>query len=115
MSLVKILFKCKSEILPVVAQCGMNLLEVAHKNNVPLTGACEGSLACTTCHVILDKDIYKITKDTLTEREEDLLDSAKSLSATSRLGCQMKLIPEMNNRTIRIPSINKNIGKEIRK
>ena len=33
---------------------GLSVLEVAHRNGIDLEGACEGSLACSTCHVIVD-------------------------------------------------------------
>jgi ferredoxin len=64
---------------------GDHLLNVAHTNGVDLEGACEASLACSTCHVILDNAVY----DTLpepTDDEEDLLDMAYGLTPTSRLG-----------------------------
>ncbi len=63
---------------------------MAKLNDVELEGACEASLACSTCHVILPKKIY----DNLTppvDEEEDLLDLAFGLTPTSRLGCQVKI------------------------
>jgi ferredoxin-2, mitochondrial len=65
-------------------------LEVAKKYDVELEGACEASLACSTCHVILPKDIYQKLEDAVDE-EEDLLDLAFGLTPTSRLGCQVKI------------------------
>lgn len=109
MGLVKLLFGFKDSVIPVVVSEGITLLEAAASNsNVPLRGACEGSLACTTCHVILDKKVYDTHKD-ISEREEDLLDTAKLLTSTSRLGCQVKVSKDMHNKLIKIPSINKNI------
>lgn len=109
---IPVTFETKTGILTFLVKEGLSILDAAHKLGLPLTGACEGSLACTTCHVILDRNTYENTKKTLTEREEDLLDSAKELSTTSRLGCQLKISPLLKNARIRIPRINKNIGAE---
>ena len=69
---------------------GISILEAAHQNKIDLEGACESSLACSTCHVILEDNIY----DKLNEPEDDeydLLDLAFGLTETSRLGCQIIL------------------------
>ena len=70
---------------------GLSVLEVAHKNGLNLEGACEGSLACSTCHVIVDKDWFD-KLDEATEEEEDMLDLAFGLTqgmthVPNRLGC----------------------------
>ncbi|OAG29530.1 hypothetical protein NEDG_00663 [Nematocida displodere] len=110
---VRVLFSAKEAILPIVVKTGLSLLEAAHINKVPLQGACEGSLACSTCHVVLDRETYQKNQSTLTEREEDLLDTAKGLTRTSRLGCQLFVNRSFENRVIRIPNISKNIGEEV--
>ena len=51
----------------IEAQNGLSILEVAHKNGISLEGACEGSLACSTCHIILEKKIF----DQLPEPSEE--------------------------------------------
>lgn len=70
----------------VLAREGESLLEVAHNNGIELEGACESSLACSTCHVILNEEIYEALEEPC-EEEEDLLDLAYGLTHTSRLGC----------------------------
>ena len=65
---------------------GESLLQVAQNNGVDLEGACESSLACSTCHVILDPKVFE-SLDEACEEEEDLLDLAYGLTHTSRLGC----------------------------
>lgn len=68
-------------IQSVRGKIGVNLLELAHKKDIDLEGACEGSLACSTCHVILEPPVY----DTLPEpsdEENDMLDLAFGLTAT---------------------------------
>lgn len=74
------------EKVEVKAKEGENLLEIAHQNDIDLEGACDMSLACSTCHVILEDSLFdSIPKPTM--EEEDLLDLAYGLTDTSRLGC----------------------------
>ena len=78
----------KSSRQEVEAALGLSVLEVAHKYGVDIEGACEGALACSTCHVIVDPAWFaKLAKPT--EDEEDMLDLAFGLEKTSRLGCQI--------------------------
>ena len=72
----------------VEAPLGLSVLEIAHRNGIDLEGACEGSLACSTCHVVVDAEWYDLLKEA-TEDEEDMLDLAFGLTRTSRLGCQI--------------------------
>lgn len=87
---------------------GLSLLEVAHKNKIDLEGACEGSLACSTCHVIVDDNWYPKLKKPK-EDEEDMLDLAFGLTQTSRLGCQIIITKEMDGLTVKLPSATRNI------
>ena len=95
----------------VDAPIGLSVLEIAHRNNVDIEGACEGSLACSTCHVIVEKDWYGRLKGA-TEDEEDMLDLAFGLTATSRLGCQLIITPELDGLTVRLPSETRNLMLE---
>jgi ferredoxin len=89
-------------------EIGNNILKVAHNNNIDLEGACDCSLACSTCHVILDEDIYNKLPPA-DEVEDDLLDLAFALTHTSRLGCQIILTEDFDGRIIKIPSATKNL------
>jgi len=91
----------------VLARCGESLLEVAHNNGIELEGACESSLACSTCHVILDQGIYDSLEEPV-EEEEDLLDLAYGLSHTSRLGCQVLVTDDMAGMKVTLPSATRN-------
>jgi 2Fe-2S ferredoxin len=82
-------------ISTVDAPNGLSVLEVAHKHGIDLEGACEGSLACSTCHVIIDPSWFEVLKDP-TEDEEDMLDLAFGLTKTSRLGCQITMSEELD-------------------
>jgi 2Fe-2S ferredoxin len=92
----------------VEAPLGVSVLEIAHKNGIDIEGACEGSLACSTCHVIVDPDWYELLKDA-SEDEEDMLDLAFGLTATSRLGCQIVMTEELDGLTVRLPASTRNL------
>ena len=91
----------------VDAPLGLSVLEVAHKHGVDIEGACEGSLACSTCHVIVDQAWFgKLSKPT--EDEEDMLDLAFGLEETSRLGCQIVMTPALDGLVVRLPATTRN-------
>jgi len=86
----------------VEAAPGQRLLDVAWAAREPLEGACEGVMACSTCHVIVDPgDFEKLPPPS--DEEEDLLDLAAHAARTSRLACQIILTEEMESLTVRIP------------
>ena len=92
----------------VEAPLGLSVLEIAHKYGIDIEGACEGSLACSTCHVIVDADWFELLKDA-TEDEEDMLDLAFGLTQTSRLGCQIIMTEELDGLTVRLPQATRNM------
>jgi ferredoxin len=86
----------------VDAAPGQRLLDVAWAAREPLEGACEGVMACSTCHVIVAaEDFDKLPP--ASEEEEDLLDLAAHASRTSRLACQILLTEDMAGLSVRIP------------
>lgn len=86
----------------VDAPLGLSVLEIAHRNDIDLEGACEGSLACATCHVVVDPAwAPKLAEPT--EDEEDMLDLAFGLEKTSRLGCQIVITDALDGLTVRLP------------
>jgi len=92
----------------VDAPIGLSVLEIAHRNDLDLEGACEGSLACSTCHVIVDPEWFDLLKDP-TEDEEDMLDLAFGLTRTSRLGCQILITEELDGLTVTLPQGSRNM------
>jgi len=91
----------------VEAPNGLSVLEVAHKYGVDIEGACEGSLACSTCHVIVDPAwAVKLAKPS--EDEEDMLDLAFGLEKTSRLGCQIVMSDALDGLIVRLPAATRN-------
>jgi 2Fe-2S ferredoxin len=92
----------------VDAPIGLSVLEIAHRNDVDIEGACEGSLACSTCHVIVEPDWIELLKEA-SEDEEDMLDLAFDLTKTSRLGCQIVITEELDGLTVRLPAATRNM------
>ena len=92
----------------VDAPIGQSVLEIAHRHGIDIEGACEGSLACSTCHVIVDPEWYELLKEA-SEDEEDMLDLAFNLSNTSRLGCQIIISEELDGLIVRLPAATRNL------
>jgi len=101
--MIKIVFETNDGQDHVVeAEEGLSILEVARQYSLDLEGACEGSLACSTCHVIVDQETFdKLPK--AEEAEEDMLDLAFGLESTSRLGCQIIITKDLDGARFRIP------------
>ncbi|MBF0379460.1 MAG: ferredoxin family 2Fe-2S iron-sulfur cluster binding protein [Magnetococcales bacterium] len=93
---------------------GVSVLEAAHDNEIELEGACEGSLACSTCHVIVDAQWYDKLEEA-TDEEEDMLDQAFGLTPTSRLGCQVIMTNDLDGLKVTIPEYSKNISVDQKK
>ena len=92
----------------VDAPLGLSVLEIAHRNDIDLEGACEGSLACSTCHVVVDPEWYELLVPAK-EDEEDMLDLAFGLTRTSRLGCQIIITEELDGLTVSLPAGTRNM------
>jgi len=86
----------------VEAEPGQRLLDVAWAAREPLEGACEGVMACSTCHVIVDEADFKRLPPA-GEDEEDLLDLAAHAKRTSRLACQIILTADLPELSVRLP------------
>jgi ferredoxin len=86
----------------VEAKPGQRLLDVAWAARQPLEGACEGVMACSTCHVIVAGADFEILPPA-SEEEEDLLDLASHATRTSRLACQILISEKMKTLDVRIP------------
>ncbi|CAF1711067.1 BnaC03g64420D [Brassica napus] len=117
------------EEIHIKVPIGMNILEAAHENDIELegtlffhfilsfglflskySGACECSLACSTCHVIVMDTEYYNKLEEPTDEENDMLDLAFALTETSRLGCQVIAKPEIDGIRLAIPSATRNFA-----
>lgn len=94
----------------VKAPVGENLMEVAHRNDIDLEGACEGSLACSTCHIIIESQEMYDKLPEADDDENDMLDLAFGLTETSRLGCQVIANEDIEGIQVRIPSATRNFA-----
>lgn len=84
------------------AAAGKSILEIAWENDIDIEGACEGAMACSTCHVIVDPDWFP-RLPAPSEEEEDLLDLAWGVTPTSRLGCQIVVTDELDGIEVALP------------
>ena len=94
--------------LEVEATLGHSLLQIAWDNGIDIEGACEGAMACSTCHVVVDS-VWHEHIDAPTEDEEDMLDLAPGLKPTSRLGCQVIITETMNGLVVHLPGATRNL------
>src|SRR3977135_318568 len=92
----------------VEAPLGLSVLEIAHRNHVEVEGACEGSLACSTCHVVVEQNWFDKLAPA-SEDEEDMLDLAFGLTHTSRLGCQIRMSEALDGLVVKLPAATRNM------
>jgi 2Fe-2S ferredoxin len=91
------------ERLEIEAPSGLSVMEIARLHDLGIEGECDGSIACATCHVIVDA-AYAGRLDEASAEEEDMLDLAPGVQPTSRLGCQIVLTEELDGLTVRLPA-----------
>ena len=90
------------------AATGVTLQEIAEDYNIDLEGACEGCMACSTCHVIVADEWFDRLEPP-TEEERDMLDLAFDLRRTSRLGCQIIMTDALDGLVVSLPSEHRNM------
>ncbi len=95
--------------IEVDAPEGLSLLEIAHMNKIDLEGSCEGALACSTCHVVVDGKYFDKLGE-VSEEEEDMLDLAFGLTRTSRLGCQIRMSDDLDGLKVTLPAATRNMA-----
>ena len=81
---------------------GLTLLDVARIHDLEIEGACGGSMACATCHVVVDPACVERLLEPSAE-EEDMLDLAAEVQPNSRLGCQIRLTAALDGLVVRVP------------
>ncbi|GAA5862904.1 hypothetical protein JCM3774_006682 [Rhodotorula dairenensis] len=100
--------KPDGEIVTVEANEGDDIVDVSWEYDLDIEAACEKSVACSTCHVILEEDLYDKLEEP-DDDENDMLDLAFGLTDTSRLGCQVKVTKDFEGTTITLPSATRNL------
>ncbi|KAG9229229.1 2Fe-2S iron-sulfur cluster binding domain protein [Amylocarpus encephaloides] len=88
---------------------GDNLLSIAQTHEIEMEGACEGSCACSTCHIIVTEDKMFDQMPEATDDENDMLDLAFGLTETSRLGCQIEMTKGLDGLVVRLPNATRNM------
>ena len=112
--MTKITFKYQNEKeVTVNVTEELSVLQIAHDNDINLEGACEGSLACSTCHVVIPTEWFK-KLDAPEWDEEDMLDFVANLTPNSRLGCQILLTEKLDGLVVHIPDYHHDIRKNKR-
>ncbi|UTW53860.1 ferredoxin family 2Fe-2S iron-sulfur cluster binding protein [Kordiimonas sp. SCSIO 12610] len=109
MAEIEIIFvSANGEETPVKAEVGMSVLQLAHYNDIDMEGTCEGNMACSTCHVIMEQKHYDAIPSA-SEEEEEMLDFTVGLTGTSRLGCQVNIDDTMDGMKLFLPKTNQNM------
>ena len=92
----------------IEAPIGISVMDTAVTNGIDMEGTCEGNMACSTCHVIIDTNWdMKLTPPV--EEEEDMLDLVYGLTHTSRLCCQIIMTEDLDGLTVRLPGERRNL------
>ena len=101
--MVKLCFRtANGDVVDAEAEPGDNLLRAGQAAGLPLEGTCEGQMACSTCHVIVDPEWFDKLPEA-SEEEEDMLDLAAGVRRTSRLSCQIDVTAELDGLAVTIP------------
>ncbi|XP_043259642.1 adrenodoxin-like protein 2, mitochondrial [Colletes gigas] len=98
--------KSSGERIKTKGKVGDTILDIVVNNEIDLDGfgACEGTLTCSTCHVIFSKEVYEKLPGKPTDEELDMLDLAYEVTDTSRLGCQIVMTKELDGIEVKVPS-----------
>ncbi len=83
------------------AKPGSSVLQIARQNDIAIEGACEGCLSCSTCHVVVDRQDYR-RLPAPGEDEAEMLNLAYGLTATSRLGCRVRMSEELDGLVVTV-------------
>ena len=86
---------------------GTSVLQAAWDNDIDMEGACEGAMACSTCHVYVEESVFDHLPEPA-EEEDDLLDLAWGVRPTSRLGCQITITAELDGIVLSLPATTNN-------
>lgn len=109
MSKVKVTFNlANGKQLVAETEPGVTVLQLAHELGIEMEGACEGNMACSTCHVIVDEGHFDRLPEAC-EDEEEMLDLAVGLTATSRLGCQILITESLDGLVLNVPAEHRNM------
>lgn len=104
---VKVIFvRANGERIEANGKVGDTLLDIVTNNEIDLDGfgACQGTVTCSTCHLILPKEVYESLPEKPSTDETDMLDLVYELTDTSRLGCQITMTKDLDGLEVYVPS-----------
>ena len=107
--MVKVLYEEKNIIKTFIIESNKTILDLSRIENIPIEGSCDGSMACSTCHIIVEKEYFEKLPDP-SEEEEDMLDLAWGLTHTSRLGCQIIINDGLDGMKVKVPTGTRNMS-----
>ena len=82
---------------------GESMMQAARAAGLPLLGQCNGSLACATCHVVVDP-VWAGKLPPVSDDEEAMLDTVFDLKPTSRLSCQILFTDALDALRVSLPT-----------
>ncbi|CAL6017426.1 2Fe-2S_ferredoxin 1 [Hexamita inflata] len=109
--MIPIKVELDGKITELLVHKGKKLLDEIKEHNIKINDACEGSMACGTCHVLVDNETFKKLTPA-TDQEDDLLQFVPGLKDNSRLACGILVEDSLTNALIKIPKINRNLLSE---
>jgi len=84
-------------------ESGNTVMQVGRDEMMGIEGTCGGCISCATCHVVVDPNWFRLVGE-MSEDENMMLELAAERSATSRLGCQIKMSDELDGLVVRVPA-----------
>ena len=100
--MVKVLYEEKNIIKTFNIERDKTILDLSRIENISIEGSCDGSMACSTCHVIIHKDwLTKIPKPCIDEKE--MLSILPNRTKNSRLGCQIVITDKLDGLQFSLP------------
>jgi len=98
--------KADGERIKAKGEVGNSILDIVVNNDIDLGGygACEGTLTCSTCHLIFPKEVFDNLPEEPSEEELDMLELAFERTDTSRLGCQIIMTEKLDGIEVQVPA-----------
>ena len=89
--------------IEVPTDMNLNVMETAKASDLPVEGTCGGMALCASCHcyIISDHELPPASDD-----EEDMLDQAFFVEENSRLGCQIKIVDNINGLVVKLAPVD---------
>ena len=100
--MVKVIFSDKSITKTFHIESNKTILDLSRIENIGIEGSCDGSMSCSTCHVIIHKDWISKLPLACTD-EKEMLSLLPNYTENSRLGCQIVITDELEGLQFSLP------------